>query len=282
MSATVPGASPTYVYDADVHGRPPLVPYVKELWRRREFLWEHARSTLHSQHFDTTLGQLWLILNPVLLGTVYFVLVDIIAGGSKGPEYFAHLLGCLFAFYYVANSMSAGANSVTSSRGLILNTYFPRALLPTSAVIQAFMRFWPTLTVYAVFHLIAGLPIGWNLLGIIPIVGILTLFAFGLALFFAALQVLFRDTASFLSYIVRLWLYLSPVLWLPDEPQGALAKVVALNPLFPILAEWSDVLTLGEAVDPVLLAWGFSWAVAAVFLGGWLFLAKEREFAVRL
>jgi teichoic acid transport system permease protein len=93
---------------------------------------------------------------------------------------------------------------------------------------------------------------------------------------------LFRDTTSFLSYIVRLWLYLSPVLWLPDEPQGALSTVVAFNPLFPTLSEWSDVLIKGQAVDPAVLAWGLGWAVAAVFFGGWLFLAKEREFAVRL
>ena len=57
-------------------GFPPLVPYLRELWRRRQFAFELARSNLRAQHYNTALGQLWLVLNPLLLGLVYFMLVD--------------------------------------------------------------------------------------------------------------------------------------------------------------------------------------------------------------
>ena len=61
---------------------PPLIPYFRELWRRREFAFELSRTDLRAQHFNTVFGQLWLVLNPLLLACVYFVLVDILPGHS--------------------------------------------------------------------------------------------------------------------------------------------------------------------------------------------------------
>jgi len=67
-----------HVYEPHRVGLPPMIPYVQELWRRREFAVELSRTNLRAQHFDTAFGQLWLILNPLLLGFVYFLLVDIL------------------------------------------------------------------------------------------------------------------------------------------------------------------------------------------------------------
>ena len=72
-----------HVYEPHRVGLPPLRPYVRELWRRREFAFELARTKLRAQHFDTAFGQLWLVLNPLLLGGVYFLLVDILRRGSQ-------------------------------------------------------------------------------------------------------------------------------------------------------------------------------------------------------
>ena len=66
-------------------GLPPVRPYLREVWRRREFALELSRTKLRAQHFDTAFGQLWLVLNPLLLACVYFMLVDIIRGGSRRP-----------------------------------------------------------------------------------------------------------------------------------------------------------------------------------------------------
>jgi len=73
-----------HVYEPHKVGLPPLGPYFRALWARRQFLYELARTNLRAQHFNTTLGQLWLILNPVMLGIVYFTLVYIIRGGGRG------------------------------------------------------------------------------------------------------------------------------------------------------------------------------------------------------
>ena len=67
-----------HVYVPHLVGLPPLRSYVREVWRRREFAIELARTKLREQNFDTVFGQLWLVLNPLLLALVYFILVDIL------------------------------------------------------------------------------------------------------------------------------------------------------------------------------------------------------------
>ena len=153
--------SERHVYEPHKIGIPPLRPYVRELWRRREFAREMSRTNLRAQHFNTVFGQLWLVLNPLMLAGVYFLLVYILRGsGSRGVEFFAHLLAGLFAYYFISDSIRLSVKSVTGGGRLILNTAFPRALLPLSSVITAFLRFLPTLIIYIPVHIIAGLPVG--------------------------------------------------------------------------------------------------------------------------
>jgi teichoic acid transport system permease protein len=270
------------VYEPHRVGLPPLRAYLRQLWRRREFATELARANLRAQHFNTTLGQLWLILNPLLLAAVYFALVQIVGGGNRGAEFFAHLMLCLFAFRLVSTSVSEGARSVVSGGRLILNVAFPRTLLPLASVLTAFMRFLPTLAVYAVMHGIAGLPVGAHLLWALPILALLVVFGTGAAMFAAAAQVYFRDLTNFLPYFTRVWLYMSPVLYYAEEVPDRFRPILAANPLYPLLAGLSDVVNRGEGLSLQYLAAGAAWAIGAFLAGTLFFISREREFAVRL
>ena len=147
---------------------------------------------------STFFGQAWLILNPLLLAAVYYILVTIIRR-ENDPAFFAHLTLGIFAFQLVGTSITSGATSVTSSGKLLLNTPFPRLLIPLSAVRTAFFRFLPTVPVYFVFHAIFLTHV-WSpkMLLSVYFLGTMIVFAMGCAAFFAALQVYFRDTSSFL------------------------------------------------------------------------------------
>ena len=130
-----------------------MLPYFRELWHRRAFAVEMSKAVMRGANTSTFFGQLWLILNPLLLAGVYYLLVTVIRG-SHNPAFFAHLCLNLFAFNLVATSITSGATSVTSSGKLLMNTPFPRLLIPLSAVRTAFFRFLPTVPVYFVFHVI--------------------------------------------------------------------------------------------------------------------------------
>ena len=270
------------VYEPHRIGLPPVRPYLRELWRRRQFAIELARTNLRAQQFNTVLGQLWLIVNPLLLAFVFFVLVAIVRGGSRGSEFFAHLMLGLFAYRLVSTSVKQGSRSVVSSGRLILNTAFPRTLLPLASVLTAFMRFLPTLAVYAVVHGIAGLPLGPQLLWAIPVVALLVVLSSGAAMLAAAAQVYFRDLTNILPYVLRIWLYLSPVLYYVDDIPERYETIAAANPLYALLGSLSEAVNQGETPSAGFLAVGAAWALGFFVVGAVFFMSREREFAVRL
>jgi teichoic acid transport system permease protein len=263
-------------------GLPPLHSYVHEVWRRREFAYELARTKLREQNFDTVFGQLWLVLNPLLMALVYFLLVDIIrAGGHRHPDFFAHLVAGIFVFQIIQNAMTVGVRSVTKGGRLILNSAFPRALLPLSAVITAFMRFIPTIIVYIPIHIASGLPVNQNTLWVFPILALILFMACGLAMLVAAAQVYFRDLSNFLPYMLRIWLYISPVLYFAANVPHGYTWLLKVNPLAGLLTAWSDAL-FGIRPDASSVALGLAWGLGIFLFAGLFFLSREREFAVRL
>jgi teichoic acid transport system permease protein len=271
-----------HVYEPHRVGLPPIGSYVRELWRRRDFAMELARTNLRAQHFNTVFGLLWLVINPILLACVYFVLVDILRRGARGEDFFAHLMAGIFAYYFVQQSLQQGVRSVVSGGRLIMNTSFPRALLPISSVITAFMRFLPTALVYIPVHLFMGLPVGPELLWLIPIALILVIFAFGATMLVAAGQVYFRDIKSFLPYATRIWLYSTPILYYADEVPDRYDWILTVNPLAPVISSWSRVIDTGQAPELVPMLLAVAWAVGIFLVAAVFFVSREREFAVRL
>jgi ABC-type polysaccharide/polyol phosphate export permease len=271
-----------HVYEPHRVGLPPFVPYVKELWRRREFAVELSRTNLRAQHFDTAFGQLWLILNPILLGLVYFLLVDILHHHKNADEFFAHLLSGLFLYYFLQQSLTQSVRSVVKGGKLILNSAFPRALLPLASVRTAFFRFLPTMLIYVPVHFITGRPVTWQLLWAIPIVLILILLAAGLSMMLAAGQVYFRDLDNFLPYVLRIWLYTTPILYYASEVPPKYQWVLDVNPIGKLFEAWSDVINQGIAPGVGGIAVGAIWGVGLFVLGSLFFLSRERDFAVRI
>lgn len=274
-------SAPLQVYEPFRAGLPPLSRYWRSLWSRRTFIAEYSRSELREQHFDSVFGQMWLVLNPLLLSAVYFLLIVIIRGSSDSTRY-AHLTATLFLFYLVANSLTGGVKSVTAGQHLILNTAFPRIMLPISAVVIAIFKFLPTLVVFLLIRTILGLPFSWEMLWAIPILLIATLLALGLAITISCINVYFRDIASFLPYLTRTLLYLSPILYEASALQPNLRALQVLNPLFPILDSWSGALVHGQTPQTSSLLTGLAWALGIFLIGTYFFLSREREFAVRL
>jgi teichoic acid transport system permease protein len=277
------------VYEPHKVGLPPMVPYFTELWRRRHFAAELSRTNMRASNTRTFFGQIWLVINPLLLALVYYLLVDILAGSAPpkpgavtGMEKLSHLVAGIFAFYLISGCISTGASSVVSSGALISNMAFPRLLMPLSAVRTAFFRFLPTVPVYLVLHMIAGRPFRWPMLLTPFYLLIMMIFATGLAATFATLQVYFRDTSSFLPYFLRIWLYLSPVLWFAEGVKHGLRPFMAFNPLYTILGGWTDLLVKGVLPPAHVWLTAMAWATVSCVLGSLYFMSREREFAVRL
>src|SRR6478752_9337101 len=136
MAVTQPYRAPT-VYESTATGMPALRPYLVDLWGRRRFIWHLARTDLKGKHYDSAIGQLWVILDPLLMAAVYYLLRTVVkpVGAVDKNALIAHLIWAVFFFTYTQNALSAGSKSIVNNRGLILNASFPRALLPLVAIV---------------------------------------------------------------------------------------------------------------------------------------------------
>ena len=274
-----------HVFRSRRSGVPRLREYLPELWARREFVYELARCTLRAQNYLNAFGQVWLVLNPLLLGCVYYVLVDILSNGKHAHNYFAMLLAGLFLYTFFSSILSQSSGSIIGSSRLIMNSRLPRLVLPITQIVIAFMKFLPCLIVFLAVHTIEGIPWGLNAFYAIPAFLEVLVFGAGLGFLCATAQVYFRDFANFLPYVTRIWLFLSPVLW---ELQTQLARhdlkahVIALNPLSPMIGSWGDALVYNIAPQGSWLLEGLGWSLGAFLIGTIVFVRREREFSVRL
>ncbi|MDR0366243.1 MAG: ABC transporter permease [Bifidobacteriaceae bacterium] len=280
-----------HVYEAGRHGLPKIGKYCRELVERWPFAAEFSRSSIRSASTDTIFGQLWLILNPTLLAVVYFILVIILAPPKEpgqGGQTLVTICCGLFLFTMFQGSASSGAQSVTGGGSLISRMAFPRLLMPLAAVRTNIYRFLPTFPVFLVLKLVLTKgPWGWEMILSVYFFVLMVIFSAGFAAFMGALQVYFRDASSFLPYFLRIWMYLSPVLWAPDAfmpsgSRGNLYPLMLANPMFSICGGWGD--TLLKAQVPPLSFWliGLGWSVLVFVIGSLFFMARERDFSVRL
>ena len=274
-------SAPVAIYEPFRAGLPPLGAYLRSLWARRSFISEFSRSELREQNYGSVFGQLWLILNPLLLSGVYFLLIYIIGGHSDSTRY-GHLTASLFLFYLVSNSLTGGVKSITAGQRLILNTAFPRAMLPISALVIALFKFVPTLAVFFMMRTILGLDYSWQMFWAIPVILIALLMGLGMAILISCINVYFRDIASFLPYMTRSLLYLSPILYQASDLSENLRNLEIANPIFYLLDAWSQVMVYAKAPDMFSLLHSLVWTIAIFVIGSYFFLSRERDFAVRL
>jgi teichoic acid transport system permease protein len=273
-----------HVFRSRRTGVPRLRTYLPELWARREFVYELARCTLRAQNYLNAFGQLWLILNPLLLGLVYYLLVDILRNGKHQPNFFSMLLSGLFLYTFFSGILSQSAGSIIGSSRLILNSRLPRLVLPITQIVIAFMRFLPCLIVFLAVHTIQRLPWGLDVFWALPAFVEVLLFGAGIGFMCATAQVYFRDFSNFLPYVTRIWLFLSPVLFDLGSlaPHSLRARAIGLNPLAPMIGTWDDALVYNTTPQWSWLVQGMAWALVAFVAGTLIFIRREREFSVRL
>jgi teichoic acid transport system permease protein len=272
------------VYEATASGLPPLRNYWAELKERRPFIWHLARSDLKAKHANTALGRIWIILDPLLAAGVYYLMRSIIrpvGSGAARNLVLSHLIWAVFFFQFVQVAMNQGARTLMNGRGMLLNASFPRAVLPLYVTLRALLDFLPTVGVYFVFQYVLGQPFGLALVMLPVIIALMTVLNMGLTFLLSATTVFFHDMANFLPYITRLLMYVSPVLFATYEIPANLKAYLKWNPLYPFYAALEQIFRARWPSTGYLLA-SAAWAAFFAIVGVTYFLAKEREFAVRL
>jgi teichoic acid transport system permease protein len=252
--------------------------YIRDLWGRREFTAYLAYAHIRTQNASTVFGLLWFVLNPLLLAGIYYLLFGVIFGAAdRVPNYIPYLLSGLFAFYFTRGALLGAANTILSNAKLMVNLRFPRLILPLAGLAEAALGFVASLVPYFVFAFAYDAPPGAAVALLPAVFALHTLFNLGLGTLVARLTVPFRDVKNLLPYVLRLWLYASPIVYALDQVPGRLQRVVELNPMTPLLGLYRGVL-LGHEVTTATLLAAVAWSVGLLALGLWSFVRAEPHF----
>jgi ABC-type polysaccharide/polyol phosphate export permease len=260
--------------------------YLHDLWERREFAWYMAMGNLKARNASTGLGLVWWVLNPLLLGAVYYIVFGIIIPVSRD---LAYLLSGMFVFYYTSTSLTGGANSILQNARLLINVSFPRLILPVISVVEAGVGYLASIValylIIGPIQMLIGKDPVWptlTTLWLLPIIFVVqTVFNLGLASFAARVAVPFRDVNNIIPYFIRLWLYLSPVIYGPElvdnlsEPWVTIYKV---NPLYSILGVSRSAL-LGYPLSKHELLYAGLWAAGVAMVSVIAFVRYEGRMA---
>lgn len=194
--------------------RPALFEYAAVLWQRRHFITGYATAKNRSLYSNARLGQLWQLLTPVLNVGVYFFVFGILLGVSRGvPDFLLFLVIGVFLFNFLQTAMINGSRSISDQLVLIRALHFPRASLPLSSTIIQLQQLGFSMIIVCLVALLKGEGVGWRWLLIIPALGLLTMFAAGMAMIVARMGSVLTDTAQLLPFLTRTWMYVSGVMY---------------------------------------------------------------------
>lgn len=265
-----------------ISSKPPLLGLdFLELWRYRELFWSLAWRSILVRYKQTVVGIAWALLRPILTMIIFTLVFGRLAGfASEGVPYPLMVFCAVLPWQFFANSLTGSSESVVAHAGMITKVYFPRLVIPASAVISGVIDFLLAALVFAGMMLWYGVMPGVRIL-FLPLFLLMALAAaFGAGLWLSALNVRFRDVRHIVPFLTQLGLYISPVGFASAVVPGRWRFLYSLNPMVGVI----DGFRWCVLKQDVSMHWAGFWISAAIvvimLLGGLVFFARvERTFA---
>ncbi|HEY2640044.1 MAG TPA: ABC transporter permease [Streptosporangiaceae bacterium] len=215
--------------------RPSISEYLRQLWRRVNFIVAFATARNVAMYTEAKLGQLWQVLTPLLNAGVYFLIFGLLLHINRGvPNYLGFLVTGVFVFNFTQRAFISTSTVMTDSLELIRALHFPRASLPLAYVMIEFQQMLLSMVVLIPILLLTGEPLTWYWLLAIPALLLQTIFNVGIGLGVARLGSQVNDFSQLLPFLMRTWLYVSGVLFsIQTLFHAASSKVITLLELNP-------------------------------------------------
>lgn len=281
--------------------------YWADLWRYRELFFFLSWRDILVRYKQTVIGVVWAILKPLLTMIVFTVVFGKLAKmDSEGMPFPVFVYVAMLPWQFFSSALSEASNSLIVNANMISKIYFPRLVIPASAVIVCFVDFLISTVILAGllawYHTTAGWhPLSGRVL-LVPAYTVLAFLAsFGISLWLAALNVKFRDFRYIVPFIVQFGLYLSPVGFssttvaeracdyaakmFPAHPGCGVAighlipQLYALNPMVGVINGFRWAFNSHAPFDPFSLGASLVVTALLIFSGLKYFRATEKAFA---
>ncbi|MDJ0734422.1 MAG: ABC transporter permease [Nostocaceae cyanobacterium] len=255
--------------------------YWQDLWRYRELFYFLAWRDILVRYKQTVIGIAWALIRPFLTMVVFTVVFGNLAKlPSEGAPYPILVFSAMLPWQFFANSLSECSNSLITNANLLSKVYFPRLVVPTSAVVVSFVDFMVSgmilLGLMAWYNFVPS----WRILTLPLFIVIAFAAAMGAGLWLASLNVQYRDFRYIVPFIVQFGLYISPVGFSSSIVPEQWRFIYSLNPMVGVIDGFRWAILGGESN---LYLPGFLLSLGLVFLmfvsGIWYFRKMERTFA---
>lgn len=229
-----------------------------------DLLYVLVRRDLKSRYAGTILGFAWTLIMPCMqLGIFYFIFKVVLEVEMRRFSTFVFI--GIISYTWFQSALSQTASSIVSNRDIALRPGFPLAILPGIAVASSMLHFIFSLPVILILILIEGqnlsLAVFW-----VPIVMAVQFFlCLGIGYLTALVNIIYRDTASILDVLLRLFFFLTPIFYDPQQVPEEYRWLYDLNPMVTLLQAYRDVIMNGVisqgpslsvlAIVSVFLAW---------------------------
>jgi len=236
------------------------------LWAYRGFVVSNVRREFQSKYRNSLLGAAWMVINPLAMIIVYTVIFSQIMraklpGVDSTFAYSIYLCAGILSWGFFAEIVGRAQNTFLDNANLLKKINFPRLCLPVTVVANASLNFAIIFGIFSMFLLLSGNFPGWPYLALLPLIGILVLFAIGLGVTLGVLNVFFRDVGQFFGIFLQFWFWLTPVVYPATILPAAIQPYMNLNPMAPLIASFQVILVNGQWPN-----WYSLWPVTIISL----------------
>ena len=257
------------------------VHYWRDLWSYRELFFFLAWRDILVTYKQTTIGIAWSVLRPLLTMVIFTVVFGKLAKlPSDGIPYPVLVFAAMLPWYFFSRAVSEGSSSLIANANIISKVYFPRIIIPVSAVVVSLVDFLISFALLLVLMVWYQFIPDWRIL-LLPLFLILGIVAsLGPILWLAALNVQYRDFRHIVPFLIQIGLFISPVGFSSSVVPEQWRLIYSINPMVGVIDgfRWS---ILGGQASAYLPGLALSLATATLFLvsGIWYFRKTERSFA---
>jgi len=251
-----------------------------DLWSHRELLYFLTWRDVKVRYKQTLLGAAWAILQPLMTMLIFTLLFGKLAGiKSDGLPYPIFAYGGLLIWTFFANSVTNSSNSLVGSAHLITKIYFPRMIVPASAVAAGLVDLALAFLLQIGLMIYYGVHASWALLMVLPLIVLTTMLALGVGMWLSALNVKYRDVRYAIPFLIQLWMFASPIIYPVSMLSTKWQWVLTLNPLTGIIQNFRIALFGNQPFNWKSLSISVAITTIVLVYSSYSFRRMERHFA---